>query len=102
VYESGTAKAMSKGKYDPVAFSEGMGIFKEHLRQTCPQALEILLTPTVGFHYTAGGFIYSFPSEHRESFERLSKPPVAILADRMDSPPFHAQALPDDLLISAP
>ena len=24
---------MSEGKYDPVAFSEGMGIFKEHLRQ---------------------------------------------------------------------
>ena len=73
---------MSEGKYDPVAFSEGMGIFKEHLRQTCPQALEILLTPTVGFHYTAGGFIYSFPSEHRESFERLSKPPlVGFLAE---------------------
>jgi hypothetical protein len=73
---------MSEGKDDPVAFSEGMGIFKEHLKQTCPQVLEILLTPTVGFHYTAGGFIYSFPSEHRESFERLSKPPlVGFLAE---------------------
>jgi hypothetical protein len=68
---------MNEGKYDPAAFSEGMGIFKEHLRQTRPEALEILSTPTIGFHYTAGGFIYSFPSEHRESFERLSRPPLA-------------------------
>jgi hypothetical protein len=66
---------MNEGKYDPAAFSEGMGIFEEHLRQTCPEALETLSTPTIGFHYTAGGFIYSFPSEHRESFERISKPP---------------------------
>jgi hypothetical protein len=67
---------MSEGKYDPSAFSEGIGIFEEHLRQTCPEALEMLKAPTIGFHYTAGGFIYSFRSEHRESFERLSKPPL--------------------------
>jgi len=46
--------AMSEGKYDPRAFSEGMGIFKEHLKRTCPEALEILSTPTIGFHCTVG------------------------------------------------
>lgn len=60
----------------PRAFSEGMGIFKEHLKRTCPEALEILSTPTIEFDYTVGGFLYSFPFEHRASFERPSKPPL--------------------------
>jgi len=73
---------MSEAKYDPLAFSKGMSVFEKHLKQTCPEALEILSTPTIGFQYTAEGFIYSFPSEHRESFERLSKPPlVGFLAE---------------------
>jgi hypothetical protein len=73
---------MSQGEYDPRAFSEGKSIFEEHLRLTCPEALEILSTPTIAFHYTVGGFIYSFPPEHRETFECLSKPPlVGFLAE---------------------
>ncbi len=70
------------GKYDPLAFSEAMGIFKEHLRQTCPEALEMLETPTVGFNYLIEGFVYNFLSQDRESFERLFKPPfVDFLAE---------------------
>jgi hypothetical protein len=73
---------MNEGKYDPAAFSEGMGIFKDHLRQTCPEALQMLEAPEIGFHYSAAGFIYSFPSEHKESFKSLSKPPlIGFLAE---------------------
>ena len=73
---------MSEAKYDPLAFSRGMGIFEEHLRKSCPEALEMLSTPTIGFHYIAGGFVYNLRSDQRESFERLSKPPlVGFLAE---------------------
>jgi hypothetical protein len=62
------------GQYNPRAFGKAMGIFKEHLRQTCPEALEMLENPTVGFNYLIEGFVYTFLSQDRESFERLSKP----------------------------
>ena len=67
---------MSKGKYDPGAFNNAMGIFKERLRQRSPEALQMLESPTVGQGFLLEGFVYHFRDENRDSFERLSEPPL--------------------------
>jgi len=71
---------MSNGEYDPLAFNNAMGIFKERLRERSPEALQILESPTVGQIYLPEGFVYHFFDQDRDSFERLSKPP---LVDRL-------------------
>jgi hypothetical protein len=56
------------------AYSNAMGIFKEHVSRTSPEAWQMLKTPSVGFNYTPEAFVYYFLEQDRESWERLSKP----------------------------
>jgi hypothetical protein len=57
------------------AYSNAMGIFKEHLSRTNPEAWQMLKTPSVGFNFTPEAFVYYFLEQDRERWERLSKPP---------------------------
>ena len=89
---------MSKEKYDPEAFSNAMGIFKEHLQRRSPEALQMLESPTVGQSFLPEVFVYHFLGRDRHSFERLSEPPlVDFLAEAVQAIEFDVKLRIKDL-----
>jgi hypothetical protein len=69
---------MQERTYDPVAYSNAMSAFKENLRQSSPEAFDILFgDPCVGFSYKPEAFEWTFlPFNSEDKYERLSAGPL--------------------------
>jgi hypothetical protein len=70
---------MKKVEYNPLGFSQAMGAFKKHLGQVSPQTLEVLSDPEIGLSYTVEGFVFFFPTEHRDIFDRITMAPSLVV-----------------------
>jgi hypothetical protein len=74
---------MPERKYDPVAYSNAMTVFKENLHQSSPEAFDMLFDDCVGFSYTPEAFVWTFLTFNSEDkYECLSAGPLFEYAFR--------------------